>query len=65
MTPLIYTTKGNLPIADLQYATQWFENADEIGMIETYQHEGEEVRRSVHIMKKLGADVGAEQTRFG
>lgn len=65
MEPLIWTTKGNMPVADLEYQTHWFENESEIGFSETYLHDGEIVRRSVHIRKKEGADIGAEQTRIG
>lgn len=65
MEPLIWTTKGNMPVAALEYKTDWFENEGEIGLAETYLHEGEVVRRSVHIRKKEGANIGAEQTRLG
>ena len=64
MIPLIWTNKGNLPIADLEYKVDWFETNDEIGMSEEYSHEGEVVRRSVHVRKKQGSAVGAEQVTF-
>jgi hypothetical protein len=65
MEPLIWTTKGNMPISALECKVEWFENDGEIGLAETYLHEGEVVRRSVHIRKKEGADIGAEQARIG
>jgi hypothetical protein len=63
--PLIWTAKGNMPIEQLEYRTEWFENADEIGLAEIYEFKGEVVRRSVHVRKKRGADMGAEQERMG
>lgn len=63
--PMIYTTKGNLPVSQLEYVTQWGENESEVAFAEEYRHEGELVRRSVHIMKKKGADMGTEQGRIG
>lgn len=63
--PLIYTTKGNMPVSELDYSTSWGENGEEIAFAEEYRHQGEIVRRSVHIMKKRGAEMGAEQARVG
>jgi hypothetical protein len=64
-TPLIYTTKGNLPIASLAYNVEWSENDDEVTMAEVYKHENEIVRRSVHVHKKHGVVTGAKQAIFG
>ena len=63
--PLIYTTKGNLPIASLAYHVEWSENADEVTMAEVYEYENEIVRRSVHVHKKHGIEAGAQQADFG
>ena len=52
--PLIYTIRGNLPIASLVYETRW-EDADEyIKFIETYRLDGEVVRESAHVYSKRG-----------
>lgn len=59
-TPLIYTTKGNIPIADLEYSHKW-ENLDTcIKFSETYTLNGEVVKQSAHVLMKTGLSVGAE-----
>ena len=52
--PLIYTTKGNLPVASLRYATQWFDDADTTVFVEEYFDGDESVKRSVHVYSKRG-----------
>lgn len=52
--PLIYTTKGNLPIADLVYRTEWQDSDDTIVFIEEYLLGEEIVKRSVHGYLKKG-----------
>ena len=49
-TPLIYTSRGNLPIDSLEYSTQWtFEN-NAIVFTEIHKaSDGEIVRKAVHI----------------
>lgn len=61
MTPLIWTTKGNIPIEGLQYSTEWQETADQVRFIETYKQEDEVVKRSIHVMIKQGLPVFGEQ----
>jgi hypothetical protein len=53
-TPLIWTTKGNLPIASLAYHHAWTETPDEISFVEEYKLDGEVVKRNVHIFLKKG-----------
>jgi len=53
--PLIWTTKGNLPISSLQYRHQWTETAAEITLVEEYLLGEEIVKRNVHVMLKRGA----------
>ncbi len=52
--PLIYTTKGNLPVASLQYHHEWQEDDDAIYLIEEFTLDGELVRRNVHARMKKG-----------
>lgn len=52
--PLIYTTKGNLPIASLEYSHAWDNQSDAIVFSETYKLNGEIVKRSVHVLSKHG-----------
>lgn len=63
--PMIWTTHGNLPVEILDYKTEWTDGQDEITMAEVYQYNGEVVRRSVHVYKKQGASMGADQAVFG
>lgn len=52
--PLIYTTRGNLPIASLEYGTHWIDAEDYIKFIEIYTLDGEVVRESAHVYSKRG-----------
>ena len=61
--PLIYTTKGNVPLASLQYSNTWENRPDAVVFSETYTLDGEVVKRSVHAYSKRGlaaeADAGS------
>lgn len=46
--PLIYTSKGNLPVDNLTYRTQWEFDAQGITFIEEYHLDAELVKRSAH-----------------
>lgn len=63
-TPMVWTTKGNMPVEFLDYNVEWFENPDEIGLVEVYRHQGEIVRRSVHVRKKEGLSMDGDQAAF-
>lgn len=58
--PLIYTTKGNLPISSLEYSHAWDNRPDAIVFSETYKLDGEVVKHAVHVLSKVG--VAAEGT---
>lgn len=60
--PLIWTSKGNLPIASLTYRQQWTINEDEIIFAEEYLLGDELVKRSAHVYKKKGV---AAQSAIG
>lgn len=47
--PLIWTTKGNVPVASLEYATRWEFSANNIKFVETYKSDGEVVKENVHV----------------
>jgi hypothetical protein len=51
-TPLIYTSKGNLPVESLQYSTAWENTDDYVKLTETYTLDGEVVKQSAHVMAK-------------
>lgn len=64
-TPLIYTTKGNLPIESLQYRHQWLEDDVAITFVEEYYLDGELVKRNSHARLKKGLDAAVEAQLFG
>jgi hypothetical protein len=50
MEPLIYTSRGNLPISSLKLETAWDVTNDYIKFVERYRDaEGEVVRESAHV----------------
>lgn len=55
--PMIYTTKGNLPLAGLRHATVWTDNADETILASELWQGDECVRREVHVYKRRGMEV--------
>lgn len=52
--PLIWTTKGNLPVDSLEYTTRWEDTDDFIKLVETYRLDGEIVKENAHIYAKRG-----------
>lgn len=58
--PLIFTTKGNLPIASLDYSHAWDDRPDAMVFTETYTLDGEVVKKSVHVYSKRGLAAEAE-----
>lgn len=64
-TPLIYTSKGNMPVSDLQYRHYWFEDELAITFKEEYLLDGEVVRSNAHCRLKKGLDSAVEQQLFG
>ena len=63
--PLIYTTKGNLPVDSLAYSTHWEDAEDYMKFVETYKLEGEVVKESVHVYCKKPLELAAIQGLFG
>lgn len=62
--PLIWTTKGNVPIADLQYGVAWEETDTYIKFIETYRIGDEIVKQAVHVRLKQGIDIAGDQGKL-
>ena len=52
--PLIWTTKGNLPVDSLEYKTTWEETPENTVFVESYLLDGEVVKQSVHVKSKRG-----------
>lgn len=53
--PLIYTTKGNLPVAALTHAVEWRVTPEQIIFIESYLLGDEVVKQSSHVHILTGA----------
>ncbi len=64
MEPLIWTSKGNIPIEGLEYLTEWQDMEDQVRFIETYKLNDEVVKRSVHVMIKEGLSLFQEQGKL-
>ena len=71
-TPLIHTTRGNVPLDSLTLKPIWEFDADpvtgilsETRFIEEFRAaDGEIVKRSVHAYKHTGASAGIDQGAF-
>lgn len=63
--PLIYTSKGNLPISSLTYRHEWIEDDVAITFAEEYRLDGELVKRSAHSRLKKGLDATITNQLFG
>jgi hypothetical protein len=61
-TPLIYTSKGNVPEASLTYRHGWVDTETYISFEERwYDATGELVKNNAHIYRKTGINIGGEQ----
>ena len=52
--PLIYTSKGNLPISSLVYQTAWEDQPEYTKFMERYLLDGEVVKESAHVFSRIG-----------
>ena len=60
--PLVWTTKGNLPVDTLEYKYGWEEDTEKTVFFEEYHLKGELVKRTVHIRAKQSlAEMAANQ----
>jgi len=55
--PLIYTSKGNLPIASLEFKCWWDEDDNQISYHEQYLLNGEVVKQGGAMRLKKGLDA--------
>ena len=60
MTPLIYTTKGNVPLDTLTHHVEWKQSPNQIVFIESYKLDGEIVKQSSHVCVLTGATAIGE-----
>jgi hypothetical protein len=59
--PLIYTSRGNMPIASLQREVRWENTEDYVKFVEIYRFEGEVVIESANVLAKKLPSMAAEQ----
>lgn len=59
IVPLVFTTKGNLPLADLEHFTEWRVTPEQILFTEGYKLNGEVVKQSNHIYIPSGVSAPA------
>lgn len=55
--PLIFTTKGNLPVASLRHEVEWRITAENVVFIERYFLADEVVKESTHVKILVGASA--------
>lgn len=64
-TPIIFTSLGNVPIADLQHFIEWTDTPDEVKFREVYKTaDGVVVKESAHVLKRKGEALGVAQQGF-
>lgn len=63
--PLIWTSKGNLPIEDLDYEAKWRVEDDAITFAEIYKLNGEVVKESAHVLTRQQLHAPGEAGQFG
>ena len=49
-TPLIWTSKGNLPLSDLTYEVRWERTDTYVKFVEVHTLDGEVVREAAHVL---------------
>lgn len=59
--PLIWTSKGNLLIADLRYETLWNDSSDFTQFTENYYLGDELVKSSSHVYSRKPLEAQADQ----
>ncbi len=66
LVPLIFTSKGNIPITSLRYEHRWEDNEDETTFAEFwYAADGELVKNNCHKLTKKQLSVFGEAALIG
>lgn len=63
--PLVWTTRGNLPAADLRYETAWQDGPEFVVFRERHYLGDELVRESAHVLKREGSGGAAAAGDLG
>ena len=59
--PLIYTTKGNVPVKDLTVKNMWHDDPDSIVFAREWYLDGELVKREAHVYQRNGIVLEAQK----
>jgi hypothetical protein len=60
--PLIWTARGNVPIASLRYEHEWIDTPDEVTFHERwFAEDGELVKNNCHKLAKKQMSIGGAQ----
>ena len=62
--PLIWTTKGNVPVDSLEYYIGWEMTEDAIVFKEQYRLDGEIVKENSHVKLLKGGEAVPETSQF-
>jgi len=61
-TPLIWTSRGNVPVNSLRYEHRWSDGEDVLKLEEFwYAEDGELVKNNCHALAKRQLTIGGEQ----
>jgi hypothetical protein len=63
-TPLIWTSKGNLPLEALEYETKWEKSDTYVKFVEIHRLDGEIVREAAHVLALQPLTSMAETAGF-
>jgi hypothetical protein len=64
--PLIWTSKGNVPVSSLEHYIAWEDTPTYVKFREVYKDKatGEVVKESAHVLARQGEAAGAQQTQL-
>jgi hypothetical protein len=61
VVPLIFTTHGNIPEADLKMTVSWVDHPDYVQMVQTHMLGDEVVKQSVFVYSRKGVEMLGQQ----
>jgi hypothetical protein len=62
--PLVYTTKGNLPLSSLERFFWWEDTPEYTKFVQGYKLNGEVVSQGADVLARKGFCLGAEQNKI-
>ena len=58
--PMIWTSRGNVPLSDVEQEIEWRVSNDQVVFIERYRLDGEVVKESTHVKILTGLSLFGE-----